>query len=48
MASNKRLSALINGKTRLSEGETVYATFPPNRLYLFDRKSERALLGIVE
>jgi multiple sugar transport system ATP-binding protein len=48
MASGRRLSALIAGKTRLGEGESVYATFPPNRLYLFDRKSERALLGIVE
>ena len=48
MASNKRLSALISGKARLSEGEAVYATFPPDRLYLFDQKSERALLGISE
>ena len=48
MASDRRLSALIAGKARLSEGETVYATFPPNQLYLFDRKSERALLGISE
>ena len=48
MASSRRLSVLIAGKTRLGEGETVYATFPPNRLYLFDRKSEQALLGIIE
>ena len=48
VASDKRLSALIAGKSRLKEGEPVYATFPPNRLYLFDRKSERALLGISE
>jgi multiple sugar transport system ATP-binding protein len=48
MASGRRLSALIAGKARVSEGESVYATFAPNRIYLFDRKSERALLGINE
>ena len=46
MASDKRLSALVAGKASLQEGEPVYATFPPDRVYLFDRKSEQALLGI--
>ena len=46
LASGKRLSALVADKVRLREGEEVYATFPPDRLYLFDRKSEQALLGI--
>ena len=46
LASDKRLSALVAGKVRLQEGEAVHATFPPDRLYLFDRKSEQALLGI--
>jgi multiple sugar transport system ATP-binding protein len=48
LASGKRLSALVADKVRLREGEKVYATFPPDRLYLFDRKSEQALLGISE
>ena len=48
LASDKRLSALIAGKVRLREGESVYATFPPDRLYLFDRTSEKAILGISE
>jgi multiple sugar transport system ATP-binding protein len=48
MASDRRLNVLLAGKVRLQEGEAVYATFPPNRVYLFDRKSERALLGISE
>jgi multiple sugar transport system ATP-binding protein len=48
MASGRRLSALVAGKVRLQEDEVVYATFPPDRLYLFDRKSEQALLGITE
>jgi multiple sugar transport system ATP-binding protein len=48
MTSDKRLNVLVAGKVRLQEGEAVYATFPPNRLYLFDRKSEQALLGINE
>jgi multiple sugar transport system ATP-binding protein len=48
MASDKRLSALVAGKAPLQEGEPVYATFPPDRVYLFDRKSEQALLGINE
>jgi hypothetical protein len=48
MTSDKRLNVLVAGKVRLQEGEAVYATFPPDRLYLFDRKSEQALLGINE
>jgi multiple sugar transport system ATP-binding protein len=48
MASGKRLSALVAGKAPLQEGEAIYATFPPDRVYLFDRKSEQALLGITE
>ncbi len=48
MASGHRLSALHAGKVRLREGESVFATFSPGHLYLFDRKSEQALLGIGE
>ena len=48
LASAERVSALVAGKVRLREGEAVYATFPPDRLYMFDRKSELALLGISE
>lgn len=46
--SNERLNALLAGKVRLQEGQAVHATFTPDRVYLFDRKSERSLLGIRE
>jgi multiple sugar transport system ATP-binding protein len=48
LASGGRLSGLVAGKVRLQEDESVFATFPPDRVYLFDRKSERTLLGISE
>ena len=48
LASGKRLSVLVADKVRLQEGEAVFATFTPDRLYLFDTKSEQALLGISE
>jgi multiple sugar transport system ATP-binding protein len=48
MASERRLNVLLAGKVRLKEGQTVHATFAPNHVYLFDRKSERSLLGISE
>ncbi len=46
MASERVLNVLLEGKIRLQEGQAVHATFPANRVYLFDRKSERSLLGI--
>ncbi len=48
MASERRLNVLLAGKVRLLEGQAVQATFPSNRVYLFDRKSEQSLLGISE
>ncbi len=48
MASGRRLNVLLAGKVRFREGQTVHATFAPDRVYLFDRKSERSLLGISE
>ena len=48
MASERRLNVLLAGKVRLREGQTVHAIFAPNRVYLFDRRSERSLLGISE
>ena len=48
MASQRRLNVLIAGKVRLKEGQSVHATFPANRVYLFDRKSKQSLLGISE
>ena len=48
MASGQRLNVLLAVKVRLAEGQTVHAAFPPNRIYLFDRKSEQSLLGISE
>ncbi len=48
MASDRRLNVLIAGKVRLAEGQAVHATFPADRVYLFDRKSEQSLLGISE
>lgn len=47
-ASDQRLNVLLQGKVRLEEGQVVHATFPANRVYLFDRKSEQSLLGISE
>ncbi len=48
MASEQRLNVLLQGKVRLEEGQVVHATFPANRIYLFDRESEQSLLGISE
>ncbi len=46
--ADDRLNVLVAGKVRLQEGQAVHATFAPDRVYLFDRKSERSLLGIRE
>ena len=46
MRSDRWLNALLTGKMRFDEGDAVYATFAPEHLYLFDRKSDRALRGI--
>lgn len=46
--SNEWLNVLLEGKVRLHEGQAVHATFAPDRVYLFDRKSERSVLGIRE
>ena len=48
MASGRRLNVLLAGKVRLKEGQAVHAVFAPDRVYLFDRKSEQSLLGISE
>jgi multiple sugar transport system ATP-binding protein len=48
MASGKRLNVLLASKASLQEGQPVHAIFAPNRVYLFDRKSEQSLLGISE
>ena len=45
-ASERVLNVLLEGKVRLQEGQAVHATFPADRVYLFDRKSEQSLLGI--
>jgi len=47
-ASGRLINVLLAGKVRLKEGQAVYATFPPSRVYLFERKTERSLLGISE
>ena len=46
LAVRQPAERLVAGKVQLQEGEAVFATFPPDRVYLFDRKSEQALLGI--
>jgi len=46
LRSKRSLNVLLSGKVRLKEGDTVYATFTPDHLYLFDRKSDRTLHGI--
>jgi len=46
MRSDRWLNALLTGKMRFDEGDAVYATFAAEHLYLFDRKSDRALRGI--
>ncbi|HTR14004.1 MAG TPA: ABC transporter ATP-binding protein [Roseiarcus sp.] len=48
LASGRVINVLLAGKVRLKEGQPVYATFPPSRVYLFEKKSERSLLGISE
>ena len=48
MASNLRLNVLLAGKVRFQEGQAVHAIVAPDRVYLFDRKSEQSLLGISE
>ena len=48
MASGKRLNVLLTSKASFQEGQPVHAIFAPNRVYLFDRKSEQSLLGISE
>src|SRR5271166_121343 len=48
MASGRRLNVLLARKVRLEEGQAVHAIFAPDRVYLFDRKSEQSLLGISE
>jgi multiple sugar transport system ATP-binding protein len=46
LRSDQRINVLVNGKVRLRTSEPVYATFMPDRLYLFDRGSGQALLGL--
>jgi multiple sugar transport system ATP-binding protein len=46
MRSDRRLNVLLTGKVQLQEGDSVYATFAPDHLYLFDRKSDQTLRGI--
>src|SRR5215470_15198910 len=46
MRSDRWLNALLTGKMRFDEGDAVYATFAPEHLYLFDRKSDRSLRDI--
>jgi multiple sugar transport system ATP-binding protein len=48
MASGRRLNVLLAGKVRLKEGQAAHAIFAPDRVYLFDRRSEQSLLGISE
>jgi multiple sugar transport system ATP-binding protein len=48
VASGLRLNVLLAEKVRLEEGQTVRAAVAPNRIYLFDRKSEQSLLGVSE
>jgi multiple sugar transport system ATP-binding protein len=47
-ASERVLNVLLEGKVRLEEGQAVHATFPADRVYLFDRKSEQSILGITQ
>ena len=46
LRSDRWLNVLLTSKMRSDEGDSVYATFAPEHLYLFDRKSDRALRGI--
>jgi ABC-type sugar transport system ATPase subunit len=48
MASGKRLNVPLASKASLEVGQPVHAIFTPNRVYLFDRKSEHSLLGVSE
>jgi multiple sugar transport system ATP-binding protein len=46
LQSKRWLNVLLSGKVRLHEGDTVYATFTSDHVYLFDRKSNQKLHGI--
>ena len=46
LRSERRINVLANGKVRLHPGDRVHATFTPDRLYLFDGRTEQALHGI--
>ncbi|HVO04960.1 MAG TPA: ABC transporter ATP-binding protein [Candidatus Cybelea sp.] len=46
LSSGHWFNVLLAGKMRLSLGDAVYATFPADRAYFFDRKTERTLAGI--
>jgi len=37
---------LMNGRVRLAMGDSVYANFASDHIYLFDGRSEEALHGI--
>jgi multiple sugar transport system ATP-binding protein len=46
LRSKRWLNVLLSGKVHLNEGDTVYATFTLDQIYLFDRKSDQTLRGI--
>ena len=46
LASEHRVNVLMNGRVRLAMGDSVYANFASDHIYLFDGRSEEALHGI--
>ncbi|HZT18101.1 MAG TPA: sn-glycerol-3-phosphate ABC transporter ATP-binding protein UgpC [Dongiaceae bacterium] len=46
LRSDHRINILMNGHARLALGDSVYANFAPDHIYLFDGRSGAALHGI--
>jgi multiple sugar transport system ATP-binding protein len=46
LASDHRINVLMNGHVRLAMGDSVYANFASDHIYLFDGRSEEAVHGI--
>jgi multiple sugar transport system ATP-binding protein len=46
LASDHRINVLMNGHVRLVMGDSVYANFASDHIYLFDGRSQEALQGI--
>jgi len=46
LSSEHRINVLVNGHKRLAMGDSVYANFASDHIYLFDGRTQEALHGI--